>query len=159
MTTILVALITGETWARAQEPFVSSAVLYDCIPQRRAETDMVLAAACAGGCCRPGVRPRLLVTEIELRFRLDDRVAIGSADGRADPDVTYDSRGCPNIEAQLDDPRLVALGDPPFARTPMCRVPGRASSIGDAWDGARVAPDGWRWDPPSGLMIRVCTAR
>jgi hypothetical protein len=150
------ATATGEMLMRSAGQAIPSASLLAGWDERAPRTDALLAAVCAGGCCRAGAVPRVLATEIEERMSLDGRVAIASADGRAGPEVRFDERGCPDVEAELADPRIVGILDPPYASRPGCPQGGLSGAIETAWAGRGPWPEGWHLDAASDVAVRDC---
>jgi hypothetical protein len=150
------AVATGEMVMRSEGEPIPSKFLLKGWDERTPHTDALLAAICAGGCCQAGVVPRFLATEIEERMWLDERVAIASADGRAGPEVRFDERGCPDVEAELADPRVVGILDPPYATRPACRQGGIPGAIETAFAGMGPWPQGWHFDATSEVAVRDC---
>ena len=157
MAAVLVGVMAAETTLRSAVAPPSSADVARLVADRVATTDSLRAAICAGGCCRGDFVPRILATEVQLRLSLDDRIAIASTDGRTDPSVRFDARGCPSIGAELADSRVVAVAEPLLADLPStCSDSELGRAIDRAWGGQGNAPAGWSWSGAAGMMTRRC---
>lgn len=141
-------------------------------PERRADaTRNHLLDACSLGCCADLDQPALALREVQLRFFLDDRVRVVGLDGvienRPGHRPTFDDRGCPDLDAILADPQVVAILERPASGLNLapCVVSTTATArIDAAWakardpDGPRPVP-GWRWVGDAGVqkLVRDCT--
>ncbi|MDO9019145.1 MAG: hypothetical protein Q8S73_34600 [Deltaproteobacteria bacterium] len=168
---VLVAHVTigaAETVARWRSPSQGSggldrATLLHAIDGRRARTDRLLRALCAGGCCREGEVPAVAVVEVQRRLILDGRVSVASLDGVAAPvgpdapAVTFDpATGCPRIDALLEHRRVIGLLEDPSAQLGRCVSPSLARSLSEARSRTDRPPTGWRWDAALHTWIRGC---
>ena len=160
-------LCAGETAARMRDisqrrgGFTRTQLLAH-VAARPATTEAARAALCSGGCCAAGVTPTVAMVEAQLRFDYDARVRIASLDGRtssasgADA-LTFDARGCPDLEAALAARSVVGVMEPPLAQLAPCRDRSTtARALTDAWGGVSPPPAGWRWVASLPGWVRVC---
>jgi hypothetical protein len=158
----------AETLARWRSPSQGSGgldgpTLLHAIDGRRARTDRLLRALCAGGCCREGERPAVALVEVQRRLTLDGRVSVASLDGvtapvGADaPAVTFDpATGCPRLDRALGHRRVIGLLEDPGAQLGRCVSPALARALSEARSRPENAPTGWRWDGALHTWIRGC---
>jgi hypothetical protein len=132
---------------------------------RRETTDAMLAALCSGGCCRPDRPASIALTEVQVRWALDDRIAVVSLDGRTralstqgGPRVSFQLDGCVEIEDTLRDPAVTGVLERPTAG-PRCALGETGSALAARWGEADETPAGWRWNEALGGVVRVCSAR
>jgi hypothetical protein len=168
---IFVAHVTigvAETFARWRSPSQGSGgldrrTLLHAIDGRRARTDRLLRALCAGGCCREGERPAVALVEVQRRLTLDGRVSVASLDGvtgpvgAGAPAVTFDpATGCPRLEPMLEHRRVIGLLEDPGAQLGRCLSPALARSLSEARSRPGHPPTGWRWDGVLHIWVRGC---
>jgi hypothetical protein len=156
---LLAVAVVGESWLRREMSPPTAAEIVDAIARRRGNTDELLTAACAGGCCVPGASVGVAAVEVQSRLSYDERIRIVSLDGRASPvarPVAFDPGGCPTFDLQLSDPGTIGVAEPPLAQFPRCGGGPLARAMTAALRDGATPPDGWALDRRESLVYRLC---